>query len=240
MAYSVDLITLVQSWICTNETADDGTPDAIITDCMTNAVTAVDCDELKEGTVNLKVTVGFDPSLINTLKIQIYCDEAMTVGNNTIMPYTDADSVDNTYGVETYYGSTGWKEHDLSANLIAQLGNQSESFSLRLASEDLAKTKVSEVQIDVDWDQPMVSGITRDGDPTSENFGDPLGSVECYLLKVVSSSEYEFVDHVTSHATTGAYSLGGHSTTADYVVAFYKDDTSDVMDLTEKVNAVVP
>jgi hypothetical protein len=234
MAYVVDLISYVQSWVCTDETADDGTPDVVITDCMTNGVLTTSCDELKEGTINLKVTVGVAPSLVNSLSIRIYCEEAMTPGNNSIYPYTDANSVSPTNAVSEAYDSEGWVEHVLSGALLAELYDDSGSFSLRLAADGGAKSKVSEVEIDMDWDGPEINGISRDKD------GVVLGSCECFLLKVTSGTVWEVADQVTSHSSTGVYQFIVPSEVQDFVIAFYKADSPDVMDITEIVNGVLP
>ena len=60
------------AFITTDETADDGTQDATSTTCMTNGTTAEDCDEIKEGTLILKITLDIDPVALITFAIQFF------------------------------------------------------------------------------------------------------------------------------------------------------------------------
>lgn len=73
-----------------------------------------------------------------------------------------------------------------------------------------------------------VTGVTRDKD------GSALGSCDVYLVKDGGDDTFSFIDHVTSNATTGAFTF---SSVADndpnYQIISFKDGTTDVMDCTE-------
>lgn len=75
-----------------------------------------------------------------------------------------------------------------------------------------------------------VDGITRSID------GSVLGSCDCYLFKDNLDNTVSFRAHVTSNATTGAYSFTYVPDTDDqYLVVALKDDTPHVFDVTDHV-----
>jgi len=231
MAYSVDDIGAVESWICASEYADDGSLDITVTACMTNGVTNQDCDEYKEGTINCRVEIEIPPSAITNLDVQFYAEETMTTGTQTLVPYTDENSVSATNKVDADYSSTGWKQHETDASFLAELGDLGDKCAVRLCATGSAKTKISEVNIDITYTQQTLSGVTKDKDGTA------LGSCEVALFKVISEgppATYEYIASTTSHATTGAYSFDVWSG-QKYFVYSIKEDSPHVFDATDNV-----
>ena len=232
MAYSVDKISNVSSYALTSEFADDGAFDVDITTCMTNGTDDENCDEIKEGTTCLKVEIAIDPATITALNIRFYVDEAKTTGNNTVVPYTDANSVSSTNGNEQAYDTnSAWVVHELTEALIAELGDVGGKCYLRLVSEGSAKTKIGEVEIEATYTTYKVEGITKDND------GNALGSCVCSIFKDETGGVYTYIDTQESNAVTGAYSFTGLDP-GDYMVTAHKADTPDVMDVTDSVTAV--
>lgn len=75
-----------------------------------------------------------------------------------------------------------------------------------------------------------ITGITKDND------GVALGSCECFLVKDNEDDTLTFIDHTTSHGTTGAYTFGGLTDNDNqYMVYWYKDDTPHVFDVSDYV-----
>lgn len=73
-----------------------------------------------------------------------------------------------------------------------------------------------------------INGVTYDKD------GEILGSVECFLCRDNGDDTASFLEHVTSHATTGAYSFEDASyDSADHFVIFWKDNSPHVFDATD-------
>jgi len=75
-----------------------------------------------------------------------------------------------------------------------------------------------------------ISGITKDKDGTA------LGSCKTALFKRIASGNVQFVEEVTSNASTGAYSFTlTNDVEAKFFVYSFKDDTPHVMDATDHV-----
>ena len=236
MAYSTDHITKVEAWTAADYDADDLVLDADVTTCMTNATTGEDCDEWKEGILNGRIEIDIPPSAVTALKVRFYFNSVMTAGDNALLPYTDANSVSITNEVIKDYTTPGqWIEHVVDASFLAELGDLGNKFAVRLASGELgtsgsAKSKLGEVEIDITFTQPVLTGITKDKD------GVALGSCECAIFQRTEASPntYEWIASTTSHVTTGAYSFdvwGGNY----YMVYASKDDSPHVFDATDHV-----
>jgi hypothetical protein len=76
-----------------------------------------------------------------------------------------------------------------------------------------------------------ISGITKD------KSGSPLGSCECYLVKIdAGANSAAFVDYVVSNSSTGAYTFSGITDNdSEYMVIAWKDDAPHVMDATDYI-----
>jgi len=234
MAYSVDKVRAVESWTAASEFGDDIALDVDVTTCMTNGTTGEDCDEWKEGTLNVRVEIDANPSAITALSIQFYLNSVMSAGNNTVVPYTDANSVSATYGDEQDYSSAGsYIQHaTLGSNFISELGDLGGYCAIRLASEGAAKSKLGEVQIDATVTQETITGITKD------TAGDALGSCKVSLFKITSEGPpetYEFIESTTSHVSTGAYTFTIDANSDKFMVYSEKDDSPHVFDATDNV-----
>lgn len=236
MTYSTDKITKVESWTATDYDADDLALDVDVTTCMINATDAEDCDEWKEGVLNCKVEIDVPASSINTLKVRFYFNTVHTAGNNALLPYTGSSSVSNTNEVVQDYTIDGqWIEHECSAEFIAELGDVEGKTYVRLASGEngtsgIAKSKLGEVQIDIDYDTYKYEGITKDKN------GGVLGGCYVALFKNEGGTPptYTFKAATTSDAVTGAYSFTGHG---DFNAMVYsiKLDSPHVFDATDNV-----
>lgn len=238
MAYSVTGISKVETWTATDYDADDLALDIDVTNCMTNGTLSEDCDEWKEGTLNVRVEIdlGVPPSAVTMLKVRFYFNAMMTSGRNALLPYIDANSVSYTNEVVKDY--TGievgtWVEHLPDAAFRAQLGDLGDKFAVRLASGESgvsggAKTKLGEVEIDITYTTYPLAGITKDKD------GVALGSCETNLFKVLTGSppDYAFGEKQISNAVTGAYSFQVASGKKHFVFAI-KDDSPHVFDATD-------
>lgn len=232
MAYSIDDIERVDAYTAASYAADDAALDVELA-CMLNGTTGEDCDEWKEGTINGRVEIAVPPSAITAMSVRFYLNSIMTAGNNSLLPYTDVDSVDNTDEDTQDYSSAGqWIEHaSLSAGFLADLGDLGLKCAVRLASNDGAKSKIGEVNADVTYTTLALAGVTKDKD------GVALGSCEVALFQVVSQgppSTYSYIEPQTSNAVTGAYSFtvfGG----IEFMVYSIKDDTPHVFDASDNV-----
>lgn len=232
MAYSVDDIGKVEAWTHTGYDGDDITLDATITACMTNGSVGEDCDEIKDSP-GCRVEINVPPATITVLKVRFYLNSIMTGGDQWLMPYIDANSVSTTNEVIGDYRSAGvWVEHVCSAAFIAQLADLGDKFAVRLASfNQSAKSKLGEVEVDVTWDQPQLSGVTKDKD------GSVLVSCKVSLFKVIDEGPpetYEFKESQISDGVTGAYSFGVYEG-SKYMIYAEKDDTPHVFDATDNV-----
>ncbi len=233
MAYSTEHITKVESWIATGYDQDDIALDIDVTACMTNGTLAEECDEWKEGTLNCKVEIdiGVPPSTITSLKVRFYFTTIHTEGDNALVPYIDANSVSTINEVIKAYGigeAGAWVEHICSAEFIAELADIGGKCYVRLGSPDIAKSKLGEVEIDVEWQTYPLSGVTKDKDGTI------LGSCQVALFRVINEGPpktYKFVKSKTSDAVTGAYSFDVPEGTK-YMVSAIKPDGTTVMDVT--------
>jgi len=201
MAYDIIGISAVEAWTAASEYADDGALDATITACMTNGTTGTSCDELKEGTINLKVHIGYAPASIISMDVRIYLQEAMTTGDQALVPYTDSNSVSSSNAVIVDYSSIGWKEHVTDGAFLAELGDLGGSCAVRLAATGGAKSKISEVNIDITIYTLTLAGITRDV------AGDALVSCEynIYGRSGMAPETWNLVESGTSNGSTGAY-----------------------------------
>lgn len=227
MAYSVAKIALIEAWTSVSEFTDDLAFDVDNTTCMTNGTTGEDCDELKEGELNLRIVIDVPPDDINSLSIRFYLNGVMTAGNNSVVPYTDANSVSGTNANEQDYSTAGqWINHVLSGALLAELGNVNGQSVLRFTSEGGAKSKIGEVNIDMDYDTYKVEGITKD------NSGSVLGSCTVSLFKNDGSGVFSYIDTQVSNVSTGVYSFTGLGS-GTYMVYAWKADAPDVFDATD-------
>jgi len=235
MAFSVDKIDYCTAWLVASELADDGTVDVEQLSCMTNAVLTTMCDELKTGTTCLKIGINQDPSTITALSIRFYLQSIMAAGDNAVTPYTDANSVSGTNKNNQTYGSGQvgtWVTHVMSAAAIAELGNVGGKCYLRLnASDGTAKTKLSEVNIEMTVALYKVEGVTYD------DAGDALGSVQVSIFSVDGSGVYTYIDTQVSNATTGAYSFATLGP-GDFIVVGHKADTPHIFDVTDEITSV--
>lgn len=202
MAYGLTGITAVESWTAASEYADDIALDVDVTSCMTNGTTGEDCDEWKEGTLNCRVEIGYGPASILTLSVRFYMNSFMTAGDNELLPYTDANSVSSTNAVNLTYGTAGqWYEHDCSAAFIAELGDLGGYCAVRLASPDISKPKLGEVQIDITIYTLTLAGITQDYDKSA------LVSCEysVFVRNGMAPETWVLSTSGTSNGSTGAY-----------------------------------
>ena len=232
MAYDVEDIGQVEAWTHTGYDGDDIQLDADNTACMTNGTLTEECDEIKDSP-GMRVEINVPPSAITALKVRFYLHSIMTAGNQWLMPYTSAIAVSTTYEVIGDYTVAGvWVEHVCSANFIAELADLGDKCAIRLASfEQSAKSKLGEVEVDVTWDQPQLSGVTKDKN------GSVLVSCKVSLFKVIDEGPpetYEFKESQISDGVTGAYSFGVYEGNK-YMVYAEKDDTPHVFDATDNV-----
>lgn len=234
MAYGLEDINKVEAWEFVGGfyDGDDDAFDVDITPCMTNGTPAEDCDEIK-ASPGVRLEVNVPPATISALKVRFYLNSIMTAGNQWLMPYTSAIAVSTTYEVIGDYSVAGvWVEHVCSAEFIAQLADLGDKFAVRLASNaENAKSKLGEVEVDVTWDQPQLSGITKDKD------GSVLVSCKVSLFKIIDEGPpetYEFKESQISDGVTGAYSFGVY-TGSKYMVYAEKDNTPHVFDATDNV-----
>lgn len=73
-------------------------------------------------------------------------------------------------------------------------------------------------------------GITKD------SAGDPMVSCECFLFKDNEDDTLTFVDHTTSHGTTGVYTFSDVGDNDNqYIVYAFKDNSPHVFDVTDHV-----
>lgn len=239
MVYSTEHITKVESWTATAYDADDLALDVDVTACMTNGTPTDECDEWKEGVLNVKVEidVGVPPSAITALKVRFYFTSLMKAGDNALLPYTDIDSVSITNEVVKDYTTVGqWIEHICSAEFIAELGDVGGKCYVRLASgaggtSGESKCKLGEVEIDITVQTYPLAGVTKD---KNDNI---LESCEVALFKVVSEgppTTYQFVESKTSDAVTGEYTFDVPEG-SKYMVYAIKDNTPHIFDATDNV-----
>ena len=227
MAYTVDGIDKVEAWTAASYAADDGALDADVTACMTNGTTAEDCDEWKEGILNGRIEIDADPASITSLSIRFYLNSIMTAGSNYVLAYTDVNSVTTTGGNNQDYSSAGqWVEHVLSGTFLAQLGDVGGGkTAVRFASNDGAKSKLGEVNIDIAVYSFTLAGITRDKDESA------LVSCEYMIYKRtgLAPETWTLTATGTSSGSTGAFSEEvGRAT---YRIVTLKDQTPQVMDI---------
>ncbi len=233
MAYTTDFIYSVGAYILASEFADDGALDLEQLACMTNGVLTASCDEIKEGTLCLKIGIDAAPADITSLSIRFYLQDSMTDGPNTVVPYSDANSVVTTNKDAQDYGATEegtWVVHNCD-DMIADMGNVGGRCYLRLVSEGTAKSKLSEVNIDMVHTAYKVEGITYD------NSGVALGSCIVSIFRDEGSGVFEYKKTQVSNATTGAYNFSPLPA-GDYMVYAWKADTPDVFDATNIITAV--
>lgn len=232
MAYDVEDIGVVEAWTHTGYDGDDIALDADNTVCMKNGTLTEDCDEIKDSP-GMRVEINVPPSAITALKIRFYLNDVMTSGNQWLMPHTSAaavSTINEVIGAYTIIGT--WIEHDCSPAFIAELGDLGDKCAVRLASNGQnAKSKLGEVEADVTWDQPQLSGITKDKD------GAVLTSCKVSLFKVVDEGPpetYEFKESQISDPSTGAYSFGVYEGN-NYMIYAEKDDSPHVFDASDNV-----
>lgn len=233
MAYSVEHILKVESWTATGYDQDDLALDVDVTDCMTNGTPGDECDEWKEGVINVRMEVGIPPSAVTALKVRFYLTSIMTAGPNALLPYTDINSVSTINEVAQDYSIAGqWYEHVVDANFLAELADLGDKFALRLAANtEVAKSKLGEVEIDIAYTPDYLTGITKDKN------GSVLGSCKVSLFKVVSEGPpetYVFLESKVSDAVTGAYSFDVWAG-KKYMVYAEKDASPHVFDATDNV-----
>ena len=231
MAYSVVDILSTIAFLTANYTADDGAEDADSTSCMTNGTLSETCDEIKEGTIVLKILFTQDESdLIQPIKARFYFDSLMAAGDNVIMPYIDGNSVSNTNeDVEAYTSSGQWINHEDSSGAFRdEMGDASGDGKggIRFAANDgTAKSKIGEINLDIIIQTFELTATTRD------NNGDVLGNCE-YLIFKVTSIGPEVWQLKASGTSSGAGAISEFLGAGDYRVVALKDLTNDVIDVT--------
>lgn len=234
MAYSVDDIESIFAWTTTNYTADDGTQDIDNTICMTNGTVGEDCDEVKEGTIVLRIVIPFPPSAIEALSARFYLNSIMTAGPNVIMPYTDVNSVSNTNEVAQTYDTAGqWYNHVTDSSFRGELGDIGGGKSaIRFAANTgVAKSKIGEVNLDVTVTQEFIPGVTKD------DGGTILPSGEVALFRVTSEGPphtYEFVDSLVS-SSSGTYNFSIPLNSNLHMLYGEKDDSPHIFDASDNV-----
>lgn len=230
MAFALTHIGLVEAWTAASEYADDGVLDVDNTICMKNGDTGSSCDEFKEGVLNCRVEIHIPPAAVSALTVRFYCSEAMTTGDQELLPYIDANSVSPTNAVSQFYG-TGWIEHAVDASFLAELADLGDKFAVRLASPNSAKSKLSEVEIDITYTPDYLTGITKDKN------GAVLVSCKVSIFKVISEGPpetYLFLESKISDGATGAYSFNVWAGNK-YMVYAEKDDSPHVFDASDNV-----
>lgn len=232
MAYDTEDILVINASTWLDYWTDDIVVGVDNTVCLTNGTVSEDCDETKSGEEGQRIVIAIPPATVTAIKIRVYLNSIMSTGNNSILAYTDANSVTLTGENEQDYSSAGqWVEHILSSTLIAQLGDLGDSFALRFGTNSGAKSKIGEIEVDVTWDQPQLSGITKDKD------GSVLVSCEVALFKVIDEGPpetYEYKESQISDPSTGAYSFGVYEG-SNYMVYAVKDNSPHVFDATDNV-----
>lgn len=233
MAYGVEHILKVESWTATGYDQDDLALDVDVTDCMTNGTPGDECDEWKEGVLNVRMEIGIPPSAVTALKVRFYLTSVMTAGPNALLPYIDVNSVSITNQVIQDYTVTGqWIEHIVDGAFLAELDDLGDKFALRLAANTgLSKSKLGEVEIDITYTPDYLTGITKDKN------GTVLGSCKVSLFKVASEGPpetYTFLESKISDVVTGAYSFDVWAG-KKYMIYAEKDDSPHVFDCTDNV-----
>lgn len=228
MAYGVSGIDAVEAWTAASYAADDGALDLDVTSCMTNGTTGEDCDEWKEGTINGKITIDVDPAALLTLSIRFYLNSIMTGGDSSILAYTDSNSVSTTGENTASYASAGqWVDHGaLGATFRGELGDiGGGKCAVRWASNDGAKSKLGEVNIDFTEYTFTLAGVTRDVDEAV------MVSSEYNIMKRtgLAPETWALTVNGTSHGTTGAFSE--EVARATYRIIAIKDVAPQIMDI---------
>ena len=114
------------------------------------------------------------------------------------------------------------------------LSAASHSFQLRWAAiaggaaTDTGRARTLQVIEFATFVSYKLDGITYDKDSVI------LGEVECYLYKDNGDNTITWLDYQLSNVSTGVYSFTGLTDNdPNYLVAFFKDDTPTVMDVTD-------
>ncbi|GAG83212.1 unnamed protein product, partial [marine sediment metagenome] len=204
-----------------------------ITTCMTN-------DTLDDGCIECKLNQGVrieisacPPSSLNTLTVRFYCDDSMQLGENAMVPYTDADSVSDVNKIVIDIQAVGqWYEFVTTEAFRNQLADLGGKFAVRLISNDVIETKnkFGEAEYDAIYTTYKYEGITKDKD------GTVLGSCHVALFENLGGTPptYQFKDSQISDGVTGAYSFTGQGNFNAFV-RFQKDGSPNVFDTTDNV-----
>lgn len=233
MAYSVDDIQAVEAWITSAYDADDGSLDFDNTGCMLNGTVGEDCDEIKEGTICLRIEIGVDPASILTLSIRFYFNSVMTAGTNAVLPYTDANSVSSTNEVSEDYTTPGqWIEHVLDGAFIAELADLGGYCAIRFGADaGVAKSKIGEVNIDMTVETFAIDPLPL----VVDDAGDPLVGCEYMIYKVVSTDPLVlFAAPVQTGVSDGSGEIAGlELPVGDYVVLWRDHNATEVNSATD-------
>ncbi len=212
-----------------SETGDDGAL-GDQTACLTDDSTGASCVEVKAG-VGIRFEWPHNPGAMTSATLKIGVNSIMAAGTLRIAPYSDGNSIDNTNGKTTVsIGAGGDFDESLAQALVDDC--LLTIFTLRLFENgSAAKIKVGELDVEATIATIDLTGVTKDKD------GVALGSCGCNLLRRVGSFPYtfNFVDNLTSHATTGAYTFSYEDDSGNYMVYSVKDNTPHVFDATDHV-----
>lgn len=232
MTYGSQYIDAVEAWTALAYDNDDIALDADSTACMTNGTAAEDCDEWKEGVLNLRLqmNMGVPVSALSTFKAKFYFNSLMTLGSNAMLPYTDSNSVSTTNEVIQIYDTPGsWIEHVASDAFIAELGDLGgNDWAVRLSANDgAAKSKLGEVEVDLTFETVPISGVTMDKD------GGTLGSCTVVLFNQ-SAGNYSQTEKKISDPTTGSFAFDVGSGVSHMIYSI-KEDSPHIFDATDNV-----
>ena len=237
MAFVTTEIASVELVALTNRTADDGA----LTDktsCLTDGNTETNCEELTAGTEGLRIQFSIPNSAVATMTIKFWDQDAMDTGNVSVIPYTDANSVDDSNEVVTALVKGADCDFVLDASFRGDLGVLGDgTFAIRFVAADgsSAKPKAAEVEYEMTWNTAPLSGYTYD------NGGSVLGSQVVQAYGVISTGPLVLTDDPfdsdTSNAVTGVYSLDLYA--GDWILIAFDAGSPNKMDISEIITHTV-
>ena len=247
MAYSSDEVFYAGSWTAADAYTDDIVEDADATSCLTDGVSAQDCDEIKRQLhLRAGINLGNNPAALETFKVRMYQNTWRTAGDWTMVPYVDSNSVNSAYktpNVPNDVEESKWIEFIVPPSAGTSFWDNLEvtgdnQVYVRLVATDTGKTKIGELEVDFSFYSIATSGTTYD------NSGSVLGGMTVNAYAVSGTppplnfqSATPFATAV-SNASTGVYSLGLYP--GDWVMIVLDPDTPDRMDITERITVVAP
>jgi len=166
---------------------------------------------------NMQITQASD----NNVNVSLAVDSTNTGG--LLTNFTDSTVLTQrmllAYAVTGYSTnktfSTAWQTNNVQATL----------------DESRARTMFV---IELVQESYVLSGVTKDND------GDPLGEVDCYLCKDVSSGIPSFLNYTLSQAGTGNYHFSGIANVPDYFVIAHQSGIPSVFDITDHILSGIP